>query len=303
MFIVQYRRLWYGISALLLIASLASVFIFGLKFGIDFTGGSIMEVQYVDSKPEKEDIAAALTAANIEGASVRETGASGYLIRTPFLTPEEYSTVRAALGGTEMRYDAIGPAIGSELATRAAYAILLVLLSIALFVAFAFRKVSKPVSSFKYGGVALLALAHDVIVPLGAFALMGHVMGAEVDTLFVTALLVILGFSVHDTIVVFDRTRENLKLLADAKRTEPFEETVGRSVSQTLARSINTSLTTVLVLVALYIWGPESTAFFTLTLLIGIIAGTYSSICIASPLLVTLQKMQKDVPDESKKKR
>lgn len=305
MFIITHRSIWYAISTVLLVASIAAVAVFGLKFGIDFTGGSIMEVTYESNMPSSAEVYAALEEAGIEGASVRQTGETGFLIRTPFLTEDTYRATRTALGGTEVRYDSIGPSIGTELATRALYAIILVLLAITLFIAFAFRKVSKPVSSWKYGVVALLALAHDVIIPLGAFALMGQFIGAEVDTLFVTALLVILGFSVHDTIVVFDRTRENLKKLAEAHKEEPFEKTVGHSVTQTLARSINTSLTTVLALVALYIWGPESTKYFTLTLLIGIIAGTYSSIFIGSPLLVTLQKMQKEpvVEDPKHKKK
>lgn len=302
MFIVQHRKIWYTLSAIFLVASVGAVALWGLKFGIDFTGGSLMEVQY-EVLPTSDEMYGRLEAAGIEGSSVRQTGETGYLIRTSFLTEEAYTEVREVLGGTEVRYDSVGPTIGTELQTKAVYAIILVLLAITLFIAFAFRKVSKPVSSFKYGLVALLALAHDVIIPLGAFAVMGHFIGAEVDTLFVTALLVILGFSVHDTIVVFDRTRENLKKLKEDGDEEPFEETVGRSVTQTLARSINTSLTTVLALVALYIWGPETTKFFTLTLLIGIVAGTYSSIFIGSPLLVTLQKMQKEKPVEVKKKK
>lgn len=303
MFIITHRSIWYTISAILLVGSIAATAVFGLKFGIDFTGGSLMEVTYESAAPTTAEVYEALEKAGVEGSSVRQTGDNGFLIRTPFLDEGTYSGVRTALGGTEVRYDSIGPSIGTELATRAAYAIVLVLLAITLFIAFAFRHVSKPVSSWKYGLVALVALAHDVIIPIGAFALMGYFIGAEVDTLFVTALLVILGFSVHDTIVVFDRTRENLKKLADGHKEEAFEKTVGRSVTQTLARSINTSLTTVLALVALYIWGPESTKFFTLTLLIGIIAGTYSSIFIGSPLLVTLQKMQKEPAVEEKHKK
>lgn len=302
MFIITYRKVWYALSALLIAASLGAVGVWGLKFGIDFTGGALMEVQF-ETLPTPATIYTQLEGVGVSGASVRQTGESGYLIRTPFLSEAEYAALRDAVGGTEIRNDSVGPTIGNELATRAVYAILLVLIGITLFIAFVFRKVSKPVSSWKYGLVALLALAHDVIIPLGAFAVMGHFIGAEVDTLFVTALLVILGFSVHDTIVVFDRTRENLKHLAERNETEPFEETVGKSVTQTLARSINTSLTTLLALLALYIWGPEATKFFTLTLLIGITAGTYSSIFLGSPLLVTLQKLQKEVPEEGKKKR
>lgn len=304
MFIINNRHIWYTISAILIVASLGAVLVWGLKFGIDFTGGSLMEVQY-ESLPASADITERLTSVGVTGTSVRQTGETGYLIRTPFLSETQYTEVRAALGGTEVRYDSVGPTIGTELQKKAVYAVILVLLMITLFIAFVFRKVSKPVSSWKYGIVALLALAHDVIIPLGAFALMGHYFGAEVDTLFVTAILVILGFSVHDTIVVFDRTRENLKHLAEKGETESFEHTVGKSVTQTIARSINTSLTTVLALIALYIWGPEVTHYFVLALIIGIVAGTYSSIFIGSPLLVTLQKMQKEpvVEDDKHKKK
>lgn len=309
MFIVNNRKIWYSISALLVVASLVMFFIWGLKFGIDFTGGSILDVQYTGGAvPTAQQVTDALAAVQIEGASVRPSGENEYLIRTPFLDADHYTTATNALaidGATiaVKEFNSIGPSIGSELKTRAIYAILLVLLAIALFIAFAFRKVSRPVSSWKYGIVALISLAHDVIIPFGAFVLLGHFLGAEVDTLFVTALLVVLGFSVHDTIVVFDRVRENLRILAEKGGDEPFEVTVGKSVSQTMGRSINTSLTTVLALLALYFFGPEPVHYFTLTLLIGIIAGTYSSVFIGSPLLVTLQKMQKEPAPETKKKK
>lgn len=321
MFIVQHRHIWYTISAIVIAASVIAVAVWGLKFGIDFTGGSLMEVQYApETMRAQEEVVFAIENSGVTGASVRATGETGYLIRTPFLSETEYGAVRAALGGTEVRYDSIGPSIGTELQTRSVYAVLLVLVMITLFIAFVFRGVAAPrgnrgagpstplgtgrnLSSWKYGVVALLALAHDVVVPLGAFALMGHYWGAEVDTLFVTAILVILGFSVHDTIVVFDRTRENLKKLKEEEKEEPFEKTVGRSVTQTLTRSINTSLTTVLALIALYIFGPEVTHYFVLALIIGIVTGTYSSIFIGSPLLVTLQKMQKEKPVEEKHKK
>lgn len=303
MFIVKNRTIWYSLSVLLVVASLGVYLTWGLKFGIDFTGGSLMEVTYSEARPTSAELTEKLESVGVTGTSIRATGDNGYLIRTPFLNVETYQQARTAIGGTEIRYDSIGPSIGTELRTRAVYAIILVLLAIALFIAFTFRKVSKPVSSWKYGLVALVSLAHDVVIPLGAFVLLGHFAGAEVDTLFVTALLVVLGFSVHDTIVVFDRVRENLRLNTEHGHTEDFETVVGKSVSQTMGRSINTSLTTVLALFALYIWGPEPTHYFSLTLLIGIIAGTYSSVFIGSPLLVTLQKMQKGKPAEDKHKK
>jgi len=308
MFIVRNRKIWYTISTLLIVASLGAVSVWGLKFGIDFTGGSLLEVQYTTAVPAQAEVIAALENVGVVGASARPTGETGYLIRTPFLSSDQYALVKTALviNGAqfeEKRFDSIGPSIGSELQTRSVYAIILVILAIALFIAFAFRHVSKPVSSWKYGVVALLSLAHDVIIPIGAFAVMGHFMGAEVDTLFVTAILVVLGFSVHDTIVVFDRVRENLRKLEEKGMKEPFEETVGKSVSQTLGRSINTSLTTVLALLALYFFGATATHYFSLTLLIGIVAGTYSSVFLGSPLLVTLQKMQKEESSENTKKK
>lgn len=194
------------------------------------------------------------------------------------------------LGGEIIRQNTIGPIAGAELQSKAMKAIAVVVLMIVLFVTFAFRRVSKPVSSWKYGFATIIALAHDVILPAGVFVFLGKIAGVEIDLLFVTGLLAILGYSVHDTIVVFDRVRENLR---DWKG-EDFESVVGRSVSQTFGRSINTSLTILITLVALYIFGSGATKDFSLLLIVGLIAGTYSSIFIASPLLVTFFKQQKN---------
>jgi len=161
-----------------------------------------------------------------------------------------------------------------------------------LFITFAFRKVSEPVSSWKYGLVAVLALVHDVLIPTGVFAILGHFKGVEIDTLFVTAILVVLGFSVHDTIVVFDRVRENLRRAKESNARKDFETVVGESISQTFTRSINTSLTTLLALIVLYFVGGEATRLFSLALIIGVVVGTYSSIFIGSPLLVTLERLK-----------
>ncbi|MCE9643699.1 protein translocase subunit SecF [Candidatus Parcubacteria bacterium] len=300
MFIVKHRAAFYLLSVLLLVASLSAVAVFGLNFGIDFKGGSIMEVEYAAERPDIEVIKLDLDVnPAFRGYSVRPTGEQGFILRTPFLEGSGHADALTVLsrGGTvpltETRFDAIGPTVGKELRTKALFSILLVILAIVLFIAFAFRKVSAPVSSWKYGLMAVVGLAHDVIIPVGLFAVLGHYTGAEVDTLFVTALLVILGFSIHDTIVVFDRVRENLRRNSEKGIRETFEETVGKSISQTFARSINTSLTTVLALVALYVFGSHSTQHFSLALLVGIIAGTYSSIFIASPLLVTAEVWQR----------
>jgi len=300
MFIVTYRKAFYFLSALLIVGSLSAVAFFGLNFGIDFKGGSIMEVEYASTRPDIEVISLDFDAnPAFRGYSVRPTGERGFIVRTPFLEGDSHVEALAVLSRngtvalTETRFDAIGPTVGKELRTKAIVSILLVIVAIVLFIAFAFRKVSAPVSSWKYGLMAVVGLAHDVIIPVGLFAVLGHYAGAEVDTLFVTALLVILGFSIHDTIVVFDRVRENLRRNAEKSIRETFEETVGKSISQTFARSINTSLTTILALIALYVFGSHSTQHFSLALLVGIITGTYSSIFIASPLLVTAEAWQR----------
>ncbi|TAK57569.1 protein translocase subunit SecF, partial [Patescibacteria group bacterium] len=182
-----------------------------------------------------------------------------------------------------------------ESAKKSFASIAIVIIAIVLFIAFAFRKVSEPVSSWKYGIIAIVALVHDVIVPTGVFAILGHFKGYEIDSLFVTALLVVLGFSVHDTIVVFDRVRENLKINRTYGKKQTFEQIVGNSISQTFTRSINTSLTVFLSLIVLYFVGGGATQHFTLALIIGIVAGTYSSIFLGSPLLVTIEKWQSRV--------
>lgn len=292
MFVVKYRKIFYAISIIIMIVSIGAVAVFGLNYGIDFRGGSILEVSYDGARPEKTVIEAELAPLKV-AASVRPTGENGYLIRMNSLTQVERESVMKALStetvkAKEVRFDSIGPVLGKEAARNAYASIILVLVAIVLFIAYAFRQVSEPVSSWKYGFVAIIALLHDVIVPTGVFAILGHYRGYEIDTLFVTALLVVLGFSIHDTIVVFDRVRENLR---HGKRQD-FEIIVGQSVQQTFTRSINTSLTTLLALIALYIYGGEGTHHFSLALIIGVAAGTYSSIFIGSPLLVTIQKWQ-----------
>jgi preprotein translocase subunit SecF len=199
----------------------------------------------------------------------------------------------------------VGPILGKELRDKAFFAIAVVVLIIIFFIAFAFRKVSKPVSSWKYGTIAIVVLVHDIMLPVGLFAIMGHFFGAEVDGLFVMALLAILGYSINDTIVVFDRIRENLKYNADSNTHEDFEFTVGKSLNQTYVRSFNTSLTTSLTLLALFFFGSESTHYFSLTLLAGVIAGTYSSIFLAAPMLVWLNNIApaKDAASGKNKKK
>ncbi|MDP3962648.1 MAG: protein translocase subunit SecF [bacterium] len=293
MFVVTYRKFFYIISVVLMAGSIAAISIWGLNMGIDFKGGSILEIEYPEGRPDQIALSKALAPLDL-GASIRSTGDDAYLIRMKEIGQEEKSSLLSVLStlGTAMekRFDSIGPVLGDEALRKAIFSLVLVIAAIILFIAYAFRKVSEPISSWKYGIVAIIALIHDVLIPTGVFAALGYFAGYEIDTLFITALLVVLGFSVHDTIVVFDRVRENLK---DASAKKPFEEIVGESISQTFTRSINTSLTTLLALVVLYFVGGESTQHFTLALIIGMIAGTYSSIFLGSPLLVTIEKWQK----------
>jgi len=297
MFVVKYRKIFYIFSSLLVILSLAALVAWHLDLSIDFTGGALIEVNYPDGRPTQEALQVNLAPMNID-ASVLPTGTDGYIIRTANLDEAQHAQILSILSNNNtanidvQQFDTVGPILGNELRGKSLVSIILVIIAIVLFITYAFRKVSKPVSSWIYGLIAIVALLHDVIVPTGVFAVLGHYRGVQVDTLFVTAILVILGFSIHDTIVVFDRTRENLKINHDKGIKEDFELTVGKSVSQTFARSINTSLTVVLILLVLYFMGPDTTRNFSLALLVGIVSGTYSSIFLGSPLLVTIAKWQ-----------
>ncbi len=306
MFVVKNRKIFYAISILLVVGSVLAVSIWGITKGIDFKGGSSMEFVYSDTRPEVSVINSQIDTLkftpSISGLySVVPVGEKGYVLKLRKVTEEERSALVSVIStGTTTnkaefkKINSIGPTLGAEAEKKAVTSLVLVILFIVLYLTFAFRKVSDPVSSWKYGVVSIIALCHDVIIPTGIFAILGHYWtGFEVDTLFVTAILVILGFSVHDTIVVFDRVRENLKNNRSDKGGRSFEEIVGMSVKQTFIRSINTSLTTLLAILVVYLIGPVATKNFALTLLFGIFFGTYSSIFIASNLLVTLEKWQK----------
>jgi preprotein translocase subunit SecF len=299
MFIVNNRKIFFTLSGLLIAGSIVIMFLFGFNFGIDFRGGSILEVSYVNARPAPEAIKSDLDKLGLGIYILSPLGDSKFVLKTRDITPSEKTTIMQVLSidptnpAKEERFNSIGPLVGTELKNKALLAIAIVVICIVLFITFAFRKVSFPVSSWKYGLATIIALAHDVIIPAGVFILWSHFRGGEIDLLFVTALLAILGYSVHDTIVVFDRVRENLRLSHSSKSKETFQEIVGKSVTQTFGRSINTSFTIFLALVALYFIGGASTKDFAFVLLVGIIAGTYSSIFVASPLLVTLEKFQK----------
>ncbi len=296
MFIVNNRKFFFLLSTVLIVGSVIAVAVFGFNLGIDFKGGSILEVSYTTVRPTLESAKASLDTLGMGNYVLSPSGDLKFILKSKDLTPTEKTIVLNALSENganlpkEEKFSSIGPVVGSQLKSKAMIAIIAVIICIVLFITFAFRKVSVPVASWKYGLATIIALAHDVIIPTGVFVAWSHYYGGEIDLLFVTALLAILGYSVHDTIVVFDRVRENLRL---AHGKEAFVETVGKSVTQTFGRSINTSLTIFLALAALYFIGGETTRDFAFVLLVGVIAGTYSSIFVASPLLVTLNKSNK----------
>jgi preprotein translocase subunit SecF len=281
-----------------MLISVVALFYPGFQLGIDFKGGSILEMSYTNERPAQSDLDKSLATLPLGNYTLQPSGENAFTLRSKELSTEEKETVVEAmkLGNTveakEERFNAIGPIIGNELKTKAAMAFSVVILGIVLFVTYAFRKVSEPVSSWKYGLATIIALLHDVLIPTGMYIILSRFTGGEIDLLFVTGILAILGYSVHDTIVVFDRVRENLRVNKEMRLKKDFETTVGESVYQTIGRSINTSLTTLIVLLSLYIFGPETIRNFSLLLVIGIIVGTYSSVFVASPLLVTFEKMQ-----------
>jgi preprotein translocase subunit SecF len=284
MFIIKYKSFFVGLAVVLVLLSFGLMYKLGIKEGIDFTGGTVVETMFTGAVPETINTAS-LSNADIE---VFKTGTSTY----KFISTKDYDVMRplisSALGAnyTETQVNTVGPTLGAELRTKAGIAIAVVVLAILAFIAFSFREVSRPVSSWKYGVIAMVTLLHDIIVPTGVYVLLSHYYGAEIDTLFVIALLTILAISISDKIVVFDRIRENLKI----GNVKNFEEVVGMSLRQTFTRSINTSVTVVLALLALYFFGPTTTKFFALTLTVGMIVGTYSSIFVASPLLTMWNK-------------
>jgi preprotein translocase subunit SecF len=373
--IIQRRKIWFAFSLILISASIAVLSVWGLKLGIDFTGGTLMEFSFKEETLNSDEIKDALKDLDLGEVNVQFSGDDSVLLRFKDVNEDTHQEIIKALdvailgeensedsesyedseseketddsepisgikkaladeineaeesgievttsAGEEInidaenidlsdieseevdlgaiaaneensnikekRFDSIGPVIGNELKSTAVIAIVIALIAIVLYIGWAFRKVSRPVSSFKYGIIATITLFHDIIITLGVFAVLGHLYNIEVGIPFVAALLAILGYSVNDTIVVFDRTRENLI----RSGSDDFEKVVNKSVNETLIRSLNTSFTTLLVLATLFLFGGTTIKYFIVALIVGITAGTYSSIFIASPLLVTWQK-------------
>ena len=285
--IIGRRKIWYGISLVMILPGVISLILFGLKLGIDFEAGQLSVVRGDVTQAKVEKAADGLGFRDIQ---LVQTGEGQTQIR--FRDPSEqakhevnHQKFKAALAGqgiTELSFDSVGPTVSSTIARNAIASMIAVSLAIVLYIAFAFRNAPPPVSPWSFGFMAIAALLHDALFVLGVFSLLGHFLNVEVDALFVTAILTVIGFSVHDTIVVFDRIRENLR-----REKGSFETVVNHSILETIGRSINTSMTVLLTLLALYLFGGQSIKMFVLALMIGIASGTYSSIFNASPLLVT----------------
>lgn len=290
---VSHRRKYFIFSSLLVVLSILSLSLWGLRLGIDFKGGTLMMIEVKDSQKQVESkIKEISRSLNLGEISVQSTQ-GGIMVRLKHISSETHQEILNLLKKDfpqieEKSYQTVGPTIGRELEKKALWSIGFALILIIFYITWSFRKVSSfsKVSSWKYGLAAILALIHDLLIVLGIFSVAGHFLKTEVNSFFIVALLTTLGYSVHDTIVVFDRIRERVLLWTH----EAFEETVNQSINQTLARSINTSLTVLFVLIFLFLLGDEAIRVFTLALIFGIIVGTYSSIFIASPLLIIWQK-------------
>lgn len=288
--IIKYRWLWYIISTVLIGGSILALAIFGLKQGIDFSGGALMVVRFEGARPSPLEVEPVLAALQLGGIVVQPVGDTDMSFRTKSIDEEVHQKFLAALrekygGITELRFDSIGPVIGEELRSKSIIALVMVFIAIMIYIGYTFRKVSVPVVSWKYGAITAFTAFHDVMVPVGVFAILGKVHGLEIGTSFVAAILTVMGFSIHDTIVVLDRVRENLQ-----RTSGIFEDIVNTSLNQTIVRSLNTTFSTLLALIAVYLFGGDSVRDFSLALIIGIAVGAYSSIFISAPLLVTWQK-------------
>ncbi len=294
---IGHRKINLFMSGSLFIIAVVALFAFGLKPGNDFTGGSLLEVKFTEDAPATEQIKMILAPLNLGNMSAQTAGDGGVILKMKFINETEHQQALVKLRENfekgdikvlEERFETVGPAISTQLRTRSLYALVAVLIAIIAYIAYSFRRVSKPIASWKYGAVAVVALLHDVTITAGVFAFLGHYLGVEVDVPFVVALLAILGYSVNDTIVVFDRIRENII----RRSCDNFADTVNQAINETFARSINTTATTLFTLFAMFFFGGDTIKWFIMALLVGIFLGAYSSIFVASPLLVEWNNWQ-----------
>ena len=294
--IIKNSKIWLSLSTILVTLSVIALFLWGLKPGLDFTGGSLLEVKFAGAQPTVVEINEVFAQTDFGNLVIQPTGSNTIILRFQETSLEKHDQAITALesleqaeaGLTEIRFESIGSSVGAELRSRAFWLVFFALLIIIIYITFAFRAVSKPVPSWKYGLISIVSLAHNILFTCGVFAVLGHFLGTEVNTTFIVALLTVLGYSINDTIVVFDRVRENLP-----KSHLSFSETVNDSLNQTFVRSVNATATTVLALLSILIFGGGSIKDFVLALVIGIFCGAYSSLFLAAPLLVLTEKRQR----------
>ena len=297
--ITENSRLWFTFSGILVAVGLILLVYPGLKFGIDFTGGTLIELSFVE-EVDKISVEEAISSfaleqeVNLGQPYILETSEGGFIIRIKDITNEQHLAMQVFLTETigtftEQRFMTIGPTVGKTLKVRSLWALAVAATVMVLYIAFAFRNIPRKLSPWKFGIIAVIALIHDLIITIGIFALLGVFTSFEVNTLFITALLIILGYFVNDTIVIFDRVRENL---FNQESQDSFEVVAERGLQQSIARSVNTSLSTLIPLTALFFLGAESIRWFVLTLIVGLAIGTYSSLFLATPLLVVWRKKQ-----------
>lgn len=295
--LMKYKFIYFFISLLVILPGLYSLGRYGLRLSIDFTGGALLEIHNtkINLSSDNAKLKKIYSEEKVDLVLMQQTNSGSFLLRSKpvdaKLKENILNKIKTEFGPTdEVRFENVGPVIGKELTEKAIQSVVLASIAIVLYIAYAFREIPKPYSPWKFGMAAVVALIHDVLVVVGVFSILGHWWGVEVDALFVTAILTVIGFSVHDTIVVFDRVRENLRRTAGKTS---FEEVVNESLVQTLGRSLNTSLTVLLVLLSLILFGGETIRWFVVALFVGIFSGTYSSIFNAAPLLVLWETPKK----------
>jgi len=288
---VRYRKIYFIFSGILILGSLVFLVIFGLKPGIDFTGGSILEIEFKNERPSNPEIREGLKEFDLGELTIQPANEKGLLLRMKDISEDVHQQIIQKLKENgeleEKRFESIGPVIGQELKEKTKILIAFSLLSIVFYIAIAFRKVQKPVSSWQYGMASLFILSHDILIPLGIFAILGKFYQVQITIPIICALLTVVGYAVNNVVVVYDRLRENLLKTLQRDIFLGFEETTNRAINQTLTRQINTSLTTLFPLMSIFFLGGETLKYFALTLILGIVAGTYSSIFLAVPILVT----------------
>ena len=289
---LKYSKIYYAVAIILSLAAVITIASLGLKLGIDFVGGSILEVEF-DQRPENPVIQEKLSDLDLGEISIQPTGDNGIILRTKELTEEAHQLVISKLGELsgvrDMRFESIGPVIGEELANKTIVLVIVSLLALLIYIIVAFRKVSWPVSGFKYGLISIVALSFDVLITVGVFALLGKFYNVQFNIPIITALLTILGYTINDKVIVFDRVRENLIRY----KGDDFKGLIDKSLNETLFRSISTGACSLLVLFSIYFLGGETLKYFALTLIVGIVVGTFSSLFLASPLLVSWKDLFK----------